>query len=199
MLKIISINKIYILSFISLLTITSCETIIQQSVCEITEKNYGSKVDNLATEFNLPAEYLKALIILECSGRKKVPFRFEKNVFNKLKMVKNGKRNKYERIKQNDIHDASDAALKNLASSWGPFQLMGYKCLQLGIKVKDVRGEKSLYWGIKWINEEYGDFLRQEKYEEAFRIHNTGKPNGKTYDPNYVKKGLNYIDCFKNN
>ena len=76
---------------------------------------------------------------------------------------------------------------------------MGYKCLQLGIKVKDVRGEKSLYWGIKWINEEYGDFLRQEKYEEAFRIHNTGKPNGKTYDPNYVKKGLNYIDCFKNN
>ena len=192
-------KKILILSFIYLLTITSCDTIIQQSVCEKTEKNYGTEVDKLATEFNLPSEYLKALIVLECSGRKTVPPRLEEKVFNKLKMVRDGKRNEYEGIKENDINDASDAALKNLASSWGPFQLMGYKCLQLGITVKDVRGEKSLYWGIKWINEEYGDFLRKEKYEEAFRIHNTGKSNGKTHDPNYVKKGLNYIDCFKNN
>jgi len=193
------LNKIYILSFISLLTITSCDTIIQQSVCEKTEKNYGTKVDKIASEFNLPPEYLKALIILECSGRKEVSPRFEKGVFNKLKEVRDGKRGHYEGVKQNDINNASDAALKNLASSWGPLQLMGYKCFELGIRVKDLRGEKALYWGIKWINKEYGDFLRKEKYEEAFRIHNTGKPSGKpTHDPNYVKKGLDYIDCFKN-
>ena len=192
-------NNLYILSFISLLTITSCDTIIQQSICERTEKNYGVTIDNLATEFNLPSEYLKALIILECSGKRNVPSRFEKTVFNRLKMLRDGKRNRYERITQKDISDASNSALKNLASSWGPFQLMGYKCLQLDIKVQDVRGEQSLYWGIKWINEEYGDLIREEKYEEAFRIHNTGTPNGITHDPNYVKNGLKYIDYFKNN
>lgn len=194
-----NMNKIYILLFISLITITSCDNIFQKSVYYRTEKNYGKEVDKLAIEFNLPSEYLKALIILECSGKRNVPSRFEKHVFNRLKMLRDGKKNKYGRITQKDISNASNAALKNLASSWGPFQLMGYKCLQLDIKVQDVRGEQSLYWGIKWINEEYGYLIREEKYEEAFRIHNTGKPNGKTHDSNYVKNGLNYIDYFKNN
>lgn len=194
-----NMKKIYILLFISLITITSCDIIIQKSVYYRTEKNYGGEVDKLAIEFNLPSEYLKALIILECSGKKNIPSRFEKHVFKELKNVRDRKRKKYGQITQKDISDASNAALKNLASSWGPFQLMGYKCFQLDIKVQDVRGKQSLYWGIKWINEEYGYLIRGGEYEEAFRIHNTGKPNGKTHDSNYVKNGLNYIDYFKNN
>ena len=194
-----NMSKIYMLLFISLITITSCDNIIQKRVYHRTEKNYGGEVDKLAIKFDLPSEYLKALIILECSGKRNIPPRFEKHVLKQLKLVRAGKRKKYGPITQKDISNASNSALKNLASSWGPFQLMGYKCLQLDIKVQDVRGEQSLYWGIKWINEEYGDLIREEKYEEAFRIHNTGKPNGRTHDPNYVKNGLKYIDYFKNN
>ena len=90
----------------------------------------------------------------------------------------------------------SVAAIKNLSTSWGPFQLMGYQVNKLNIHVKDIRGANSVKWGIKWINDSYGNYLREGKFEEAFRIHNTGKPNGRTFDPEYVKNGLMYIKYF---
>jgi len=166
-------------------------------------ENYNNKVDILAKQFNLPAEYLKALIILESSGNNNIPNRFEKHVFTELKKVREGTRKNYENIIQKTIYDASDEALKNLASSWGPFQLMGYKCVLLEINVSDVRGKDALYWGIKWIDLTYGNYLRQEKYRDAFHIHNTGRPYPKTgkpftHDPNYVSNGIKYMKVFSN-
>ena len=87
----------------------------------------------------------------------------------------------------------------NLASSWGPFQVMGYKCIELGVKLEDIRGENAVYWGIYWINKNYGDWLRKGKFEEAFRIHNTGSPNGKTTNSNYVSNGMKYMRDFEKN
>lgn len=187
-------RKLIFLSFFFIICFLGCEDYLNG--CKRTERNYGKQVERIGEKFNLPVNYLKALIVLECSGRKKIPPRFEKHVFNKLQMVRDGKRKNYEDITKNDIIDASDEALKNLASSWGPFQLMGYKCVRLNLNIKDIRGDSSIYWGIKWIDQEYGEKLRKNKYEEAFRIHNTGNPNGKTYDPNYVKNGLKYIEYF---
>ena len=120
----------------------------------------------------------------------------------KLKKLKKGQIKKYELLKKKTIADASDDALKNLATSWGAFQIMGYKCVQLGVKVADIRGDKSLYWGVKWINEEYGSYLRKGKYKDAFHLHNTGRKypkNGKprTYHANYVPNGLKYIEMFE--
>jgi len=167
-----------------------------------TQKNYGNEIDKLAKEFKLPSEYLKALIILEVGGRKPAPTRYEKGVYSKLKKLKKGEIKRYELLKKKTIADASDDALRNLATSWGAFQIMGYKCVQLGVKVADIRGEKSLYWGVKWINDEYGNYLRKAKYKDAFHLHNTGQKypkNGKprTYHANYVPNGLKYIEMFK--
>lgn len=163
------------------------------------KRNYGREVDRLAKEFDLPAPYLKALIILESSGREIVPPRFEQGVYNDLVALKAGKEHKLETFRSADVQDASDAALRNLASSWGPFQLMGYKCKELGVEVRDIRGENTLYWSIYWINKNYGNYLREKKYEAAFRIHNTGSPTGRTHDPNYVKNGLLHMQYFEKN
>jgi hypothetical protein len=100
------------------------------------------------------------------------------------------------------LEDASDEALKNLARSWGPFQLMGYKCVQLGVNVKDIRGEDALELGVKWIDKEYGHLLKNKRYRDAFHYHNTGRlypADNKvlTHDPLYVEKGLQYIQEFK--
>jgi len=168
----------------------------QENVYDRTQNNYGEQVALFAAQFNLPSEYLKALIILECSGENDFSPRFEKHVYNKLKKLRAGTIKEYETLTQQDLHDASDATLENLATSWGPFQLMGYKCVQMDVKVKDIRGDSAIYWGIYWINKNYGDYLRQKRYGEAFRIHNTGKPNGKTYDPDYVKNGLRHMEHF---
>lgn len=193
--KIKSLEIICLGIFLLQMIVSGCK----KNVYDITNRNYGKKIEIYAKEFGLPAEYLKALVILECSGKRDFTPRFEKKVFERLKQVRSGERESYDNILQSDIHDATDAALRNLATSWGPFQIMGYKCIHLGLKLEDLRGENAVYWGIKWINLEYGDYLRQNQFEESFRIHNTGKKDGRTYDPDYVPNGLRHIKKFTKN
>ena len=166
-----------------------------------TNANYGKEVDRYAREFGISAKYLKSLIILESSGRKNVPPRFEKHVYRRLKKLKAGQIKQFENLRPGHLKNASDEALKNMARSWGPFQVMGYKCILLGINIKDLRGEKTVYWGVKWIDMTYGDSLKKGRYKDAFHLHNTGKPYPKvgppkTYNPNYVKNGLAYMQYF---
>lgn len=189
--------------FVSLKEATSRkdQNIFTAPVTIKTKINYGDEVDKLAKEFDLPAAYLKSLITLECSGRKNPPSRFEKHVYARLKRLQNGEMKNMERLNPSMLKDMEDGGLKNLASSWGPFQLMGYKCVQLGIYVQDIRGDQSLYWGVKWINEEYGHLLRAGRFDDAFHFHNTGRTypkvgKSKTFDPDYVKKGLEYMAYF---
>ena len=167
-----------------------------------TEKNYGHEIEKLATDFKLDPAFLKSLIVLECSGRKEIKPRLEKHVYQKLKQVQSGKLDKYEAVTQELIHDANDEALKNLASSWGPFQLMGHKCLVLDIQIKDLRGPDALFWGVKWIDITYGDKIRNQHFQDSFHLHNTGKLFPKdgisqTHDPDYVRKGMSYMKKFK--
>ncbi len=177
-------------------------TTAQDTGCEAAIENYGHDIKILAHQFDLPPEYLMAVIMLECSGKRDVPARFEQGVYNKLVEIKERKRASLESITHADLKDANDDALRNLASSWGPFQLMGYKCLHLGIKIKDLRGSTSLYYGVKWIDGTYGNYVRKGQYADAFHIHNTGRPvpkNGKytTYHAHYVPDGLKYMEYFK--
>jgi hypothetical protein len=172
------------------------------SAFKLTESNYGSGVEKAAEKYGLPVSYLKSLIVLECSGKKPVQPRYERHVFKKLKKVRDQKGRTFEMITHEMIADAPDDALKNLAKSWGPFQLMGYKCLHLEVKVKDLRGDDALDWGAKWIKLEYGHLLRKKRYKDAFHYHNTGKtyPKSgipKTHDPKYVDNGLKYMAYFE--
>ena len=170
-------------------------------VCLRVEENYGKAIDSCAKIFNLNSRYIKSLACLECSGRTDRPNRFERHVYKRLKNVRDGKLADYEGVTTQMLADASDDALKNLATSWGPFQIMGYKCLHLNINVADLRGNDAVYWGVKWINMEYGHLLRKGRYRDAFHYHNTGRvypADGKptTYDPNYVSNGLEYMKHF---
>ena len=169
-----------------------------------TQKNYAETVEDLALEFDLPAPYLNALIALECSGRIDFEPRFESHVFQALQDVRDGKIRRYGSITKKHIGDASDDALRNLATSWGPFQLMGYQCIPLDIKVQDIRGENNIYWGIFWINKSYGRLLKKGEFSDCFHIHNTGKripEDGKhlTHNKTYVERGLDYMQYFNEN
>jgi len=168
--------------------------------CDKGYQNYGAEIKKQAKRFNLPPEYLMSLVMLECSGEENPKSRFEKSIFNKLDEVKKGKRKSFENITKEDLKDASKEALENLSTSWGPFQIMGYKSIHLGIKIKELRGtvgKGEIYWGVKWIRDNYGEYLDRGDFESAFRIHNTGSPTGKTHDKNYVYNGLRYAAYFK--
>lgn len=165
------------------------------------EENYGKDIEIYCSIENLPASYFKSLAILECSGKKNYPHRFEKHVYSKLVDVKHGKLTEYQNITTQMLKNKTDNEIRKLATSWGPFQIMGYKCMELSIKVEDLSGKDAVFWGITWVNKTYGKYLRQKKYKDAFHIHNTGHPyplNNKpfTHDPFYVENGLKYMMHF---
>ena len=165
-------------------------------------KNYKKSVDSLAVMFDLPPDFLMALIMLESSGRKKVPARYEARIYAKLKQVQDGKMSQFENIKKADLKGVKTKTLKKLASSHGPFQIMGYKKYILKIPLDSLTGKKNMYYAVKWINMSYGELLRKRKYKDAFHFHNTGKPYpliGKpfTHDPDYVTNGLMYQQYFE--
>ena len=166
-----------------------------------TWNNYGDDVLKYSKDLDVDPRFALALIALECSGRKEFKPRFEQHVCRRLHAVKSGSLDSYENLTGNHLTDASDAAIQNLATSWGPFQVMGYKCTQLGINVKDLRGDSAVYYGLKWMKANYGSLLKKFRYSDAFHVHNTGRVvpksgNYQTYDPNYIPKGLSYIRYF---
>ena len=172
------------------------------NAAERTWLNYSDDVKKVSDELQLSPEYLLALIALECSGAKEVPSRFEPHIFLKLQQVRDGELPNFEGITTNDIANSNDDALKNLASSWGPFQLMGYQCFYLGIKLKDMRGDNAVYHGAQWIKNAYGKYLDKNKYKDAFHLHNTGKPYPKlgpprTHNLYYVPRGIKFMKEFK--
>ncbi len=169
---------------------------------EMVMRNYGRTVHVLADQFNLPEDYLFALIMLESSGRKVVPARFEETIYRKLVLTRAGKIDGFEQIDKNTLKNISKQQLKKLACSYGPFQLMGYKIFELNTSLKQLQGKNNVFWALKWIDENYGDFLRAGDYKNAFHIHNTGKKHPKsgkpeTFDPEYVQKGLYYVRYYR--
>jgi len=164
--------------------------------------NYSAEIYAEAETMDLNPEYFMALNMLECGGRKPSPSRFESHVFNRLMDLKTGKRENYEKVTQTHIKNANGSAIRNLASSWGPFQIMGYKVVQEGILIKDLRGANAIHHGMKWINGEYGKLLRSERYSDAFHYHNAGRVMGKngkmaTHSNTYVSDGRKWMKYFK--
>lgn len=171
------------------------------NVAEDTQENYGAQIQKQAELFNLPASYLRALVVIEVSGNKQIPHRFEPHVYAKLKKVKNGELKRFENITPELLKNTPDSTLKEMAKSWGPYQIMGYKCVFLHISVEELK-KNSLFFGARWIDLSYGDLLRAKDYKNAFHFHNAGKlyPDSGpplTYDKNYVHNGLMYLRYFE--
>jgi hypothetical protein len=170
---------------------------------EWCELNYGEEMLEISSALDVPYAYLMALAVLECSGEKPAGHRFEQHVFRELIKVKEGKRRAYEAVRQEHLGALSEEEIRDLATSWGPFQLMGYKAIGLGVDVEDLSDEEvAAREGARWIQKEYGRFLTRKKWKDAFHIHNTGKRfplNGhsRTHDPYYVSDGVRYMKYFE--
>lgn len=178
----------------------SCSVDISQKAITKVKQNYEKEVDAICKELDLPSDYFKALIILECSAQKNPPSRFEPKVFAKLKAVRDGNTNSYSGLKKKDLKGYSDQDLRLLASSWGALQLMGYNCISLGISIDELKGENNLQHAIYWCKKNYGKYLENRDFRNAFHIHNTGKtypiyliPH--THDPAYVFRGIAYANA----
>lgn len=173
------------------------------STLEWTEKNYKKEMLLLSKKYDVPYAYLMALTVLECGGEKPAGHRYEPGILKKLEKVKGGRVDRLENIYAKHLTNCNDGCMENLATSWGPFQLMGYKAIPLGVLVDQLRHEDDAAdIGVKWIANEYSHFLKKKKYKDAFHYHNTGQRfplSGKprTHSPYYVSDGLKYMKYFE--
>ena len=169
---------------------------------EAVEINYGNKIELYAKKHELNSDFLKALCMLECGGRKKIPSRFEPHVYKRLIRLQSSKLKHFENLRPRDLSGMSEGALRNMASSWGPFQIMGYKSIRLKCKIVDLRNENAIVKATEWIDKEYGKYIREERFKDAFHYHNTGRILSKlgrpaTHDPKYIAKGVKFMNYFE--
>jgi len=93
-----------------------------------------------------------------------------------------------------------DDSLRQLATSWGYTQIMGYHVVGMNATVRNLI-DPSFHYSL--AVELLTDFARQFKldpqrdFEQLFRCWNSGSPTGKTYDPNYVVNGLRRMEVYR--
>lgn len=134
--------------------------------------------------------YMAAIITLESSPPgNRDSRRFEPRIYERLRQARAGIR-PYGRMGPGLLGGLSDSQLKELSTSHGLTQIMGYHCLDLGCDVRDLMSEHHLQWSVVYMARRYQKYARKGDWEACFRIHNTGRPNGKTYRPDYVERGL---------
>lgn len=159
-------------------------------------ERFGLKIAKATEGTPVAPEFLAGLVAVESNGRENA-LRFEFHVFAKLKQVRDGSLLQYNKIRRSQIEGASDDALKNLATSFGATQTMGWWSIHLGITVADLRDPaQHLEHAVKLLLMNAGRYVREDNWPSALRIWNTGRPGGKTHDPDYVHNAGLVMDAY---
>ncbi len=102
-----------------------------------------------------------------------------------------------------ELAAVEDDLLRELSTSWGFTQIMGYHVLGRtgnAPRVRDLLDPELHYRiAIELLAEFAQDYkldLARER-EEMFCCWNTGRPYGKTFDPDYVKNGLRRMAAYR--
>lgn len=97
------------------------------------------------------------------------------------------------------VGQSPDEALRELATSWGLTQIMGYHMVGRAGTPRDLF-EPRLHFRVALellaqFAERYQLNLGRD-FSEMFRCWNTGQPYGETTDPNYVENGLRRMELY---
>lgn len=99
-----------------------------------------------------------------------------------------------------EIAASEDEALRELATSWGFTQIMGYHQVGRPGTVRDLLEPRTHFRNALGLLAEFAaDFQLDPRREfaELFRCWNTGQPYGKTFDPDYVERGLARMEIYR--
>ena len=98
------------------------------------------------------------------------------------------------------LASSTDAALRDLATSWGFTQIMGYHLVRREGTVRDLLDARFHFRLALELLAEFAaryelDLARE--FDEMFRCWNTGQPYGETFDPDYVAKGRRRMEVYR--
>ncbi len=98
------------------------------------------------------------------------------------------------------LRSLADEALRELATSWGYTQIMGYHMVgQPGTVRQLLEPRFHFRMAIRLLSAFAVDYQLDPALEfgELFRCWNTGRPYGRTFDPDYVVKGLQRMEIYR--
>lgn len=192
----------------------------EQILMSKVKSECGEWIDAAVKNTTIPDSFLAALTANE-SGGDVAAVRFEPQVFANLALVLIGRRANFGSIGAQDLeslcapsHDGgvpltfaqSSLVLVNLASSWGPTQIMGYHALEGNYPLSDLPSLQKHYPRalqlLAAFRKQWGDKIPTWDDDPVaaatalFRCWNTGKPDGVTYDPLYVSHGLDRMTIY---
>jgi len=141
--------------------------------------------------------YLAALISLESSPlANRNSERFEPGFYKRLLELKETGR-PFGGIPRSYLLSKTDRELKELSTSYGLTQIMGFHCIELGCSIDDLRGDYHLQWAVAWMQKHYGNKIKTHNWQACFRIHNTGHPKGETARRDYVERGISRMKYYR--
>jgi hypothetical protein len=189
--------KIKIILFLSIIFINSCFRDVDDAIMYHIYQSFHGHIQYATWGTEIPPEYLAALISLESYPPGNWDSeRFEQKVYERLlKLKQNG--TPFNSIPREKIISLTESELRQLATSYGLTQIMGYHCLELGCSIEDLRSSDHLLWSVAYIRRHYLKYIKQKQWEICFKMHNTGNPFGKTHNKDYVEKGLKRMEYYR--
>ena len=135
----------------------------------------------------IPPSFIAGLIANEAGKDKagkivETATRFEPHVFSVLKAVRAGTKASYSGVRKAQIADASDAALRALATSYGATQIMGWHVINnLQCTIADLRNpDKHFFYTVKLLQlNGFPANATEAKMDAEMRQWNTGRETGK--------------------
>jgi hypothetical protein len=99
-----------------------------------------------------------------------------------------------------ELSRLADEALRELASSWGFVQIMGFHVIGRHGTVRDLLEPRFHYHLANQLLAEFAESYQLDlsrEFEEMLRCWNTGRPDGRTADPAYVENGLRRMEIYR--
>jgi hypothetical protein len=99
-----------------------------------------------------------------------------------------------------ELSRLADEALRELASSWGFVQIMGFHVIGRHGTVRDLLEPRFHYHLANQLLAEFAESYQLDlsrEFEEMFRCWNSGRPDGRTWDPAYVENGLMRMEIYR--
>jgi hypothetical protein len=162
-------------------------------------RDQGELISTLCEKSSIPAEFVGALIANETEDHPDAT-RFEPAIFMKLKDVREGVEDRYGQMHKAELLPFDDEGIRLLATSRGLTQIMGYSAVYHSVdplKLADPETCLKLTLRIlaEWAQAYWLDVTKD--FEQLFRCWNTGRPDGRTYDPEYVPNGLRRMEIYR--
>ncbi|HET7101148.1 MAG TPA: hypothetical protein VFJ52_08370 [Terriglobia bacterium] len=106
----------------------------------------------------------------------------------------------FAEVHSGEVAQATDDALRELATSWGYTQIMGYHMVARPGGVHKLLDPDFHFRMAVWLLSEFTLDYRLDAgrdFAEMFCCWNTGRPNGRTFDPDYVANGLRRMQIYR--